>query len=137
MMVCMESFWKHVTKTDTCWLWTGYISAKGYGRLGGKGAHRISYEHHIGPIPRGLTIDHSCGVKSCVNPVHLRIMSRSANSSRYWQEQRTTCRNGHPWTQENTVERAGPRGTRVTLCRTCERARRRRHYHRSSYAPIM
>lgn len=31
------------------------------------------------------------------------------------------CRNGHPWTEENT--RVNPNGTRV--CRTCQRARDR------------
>ena len=59
-----------------CWLWAGGINAGGYGQFhleGGKRyAHRVAYETLVGPIPKGLTIDHACHVRNCVNPVHLR-----------------------------------------------------------------
>lgn len=63
--------------TSSCWLWVGYTGGDGYGRLtSGKvriAAHRASYEMHKGPIPAGKLVLHSCDVKACVNPAHLRI----------------------------------------------------------------
>lgn len=59
-----------------CWLWEGYTQ-DGYGvmRLGKRGAkkyaHRSFYEHHVGPVPKGMLICHKCDTPSCVNPDHL------------------------------------------------------------------
>lgn len=69
--------------TDNCWLWTGAVSGQ-YGsfRIEGKSvlAHRFSYELVVGPIPTGLHLDHrvTCP-KLCVNPAHLRPVTRSQN----------------------------------------------------------
>lgn len=83
-------FMQYVEVTDTCWLWTGVCHRTGgYGRfyVGGRGgrfvqAHRWAYEHHLGPIPTGLTIDHLCMVRSCVNPTHLEPVSQAENNRR-------------------------------------------------------
>lgn len=42
-------------------------------------AHRASYEAFVGPIPEGMTIDHVCNVRDCVNPDHLRIATQQEN----------------------------------------------------------
>lgn len=59
-----------------CWLWSGGL-VDGYGRLGASGlanvkAYRLAYELFRGPIPDGLSVLHSCDVRACVNPAHLR-----------------------------------------------------------------
>jgi len=70
-----ESFWRHVRKTETCWLWTGTIAGNGYGRLERHGrtcsAHRVAYELVNGPIPEGMILCHTCDVRCCVRPDHL------------------------------------------------------------------
>lgn len=69
-----------------CWLWTASTRGKGYGRFYFADqmvqAHRWSYEHHIGPIPADLQIDHLCCVKICVNPEHLEPVTSRENNHR-------------------------------------------------------
>jgi hypothetical protein len=79
-----ERFWDQVTKTDSCWLWTGTIGAHGYGRFyigkTGMQAHRYAYELVVGP-PLPVELDHRATCpKKCVNPVHLRPVTRKQNS---------------------------------------------------------
>lgn len=79
-----ERFWGKVEKTDGCWLWTAGRDSGGYGNfyLNGREAkaHRVSYELSVGPIPPGMLIDHRCFNPSCVNPGHLRVVTRKQNN---------------------------------------------------------
>lgn len=80
-------FHKYVAITTDCWLWTGTFYTQfgkptyGQSWLRGRrtGAHRVSYELHVGPVPAELDILHSCDVKACVNPAHLRPGTHSEN----------------------------------------------------------
>ncbi len=102
---------------EGCWEWTGNLSPRGYGRLTiTLRAHRVAYILAVGPIPRGLTIDHLCFNPSCVNPSHLEAVTDAVNNSR--KRTHTVCRNGHLRTAANT--RLTKRGTRQ--CRACDRA---------------
>lgn len=66
-----------------CWLWTGSTDYR-YGHLfnGGREhkAHRVSYELHLGKIPRGMSVLHKCDTPKCVNPSHLFLGTQSDNN---------------------------------------------------------
>lgn len=135
----MPRFLAKVNKTDSCWLRTARIERNGYGRfwLDGRqrGAHRVSYELHVGPIPAGLVIDHLCRVHACVNPQHLEPVTAAENVRRGVASQATTakwksvthCKRGHEYDTDNT--RVDSKGGRV--CLSCKRLVAKRHYERN------
>lgn len=69
-----------------CWLWTRPLTDRGYASFGYDGgkirAHRFAYEQIVGPIPAGLTLDHLCRVRHCVNPSHMEPVTQAENSLR-------------------------------------------------------
>ena len=79
-------FWDRVNKTDTCWLWTGYVKTNGYGQLKVNRknfhAHRFCYELCKGAIPAEMELDHLCRVRHCVRPEHLEPVPRAVNMQR-------------------------------------------------------
>lgn len=59
---------------DACHPWMACTTKYGYGHFGADGksvlAHRFGYELHVGPIPDGLQIRHTCDNPPCQNPRH-------------------------------------------------------------------
>lgn len=45
-------------------------------------AHRLSYEAHVGPIPKRLLLDHTCRMRCCINPDHLEPVTVQENTLR-------------------------------------------------------
>lgn len=89
-----------------CWI-SGYsVASHGYAQIGWQEnggrwmvlAHRASWERSNGPVPPGMTLDHLCKEKRCVNPDHLRLLDNFENGRRThgrdWGE--GECANGHP-----------------------------------------
>ena len=81
-----ERFFGHLdiddTAPDSCWLWTGTLTANGYGVFCMEGErmapHRVTWMlHHTSWIPEGLYILHRCGNRACCNPAHLYPAKRA------------------------------------------------------------
>lgn len=117
-----------------CWEWQGTRDAKGYGSMTvgsrvdgtyqpGQRVHRIMWLELCGPIPAGMTIDHTCENEACQNVEHMELVTRRENIRR--RDDRAgldVCRRGHPWTPENTYVQ--PKSGR-RACRACIALRRK------------
>jgi hypothetical protein len=133
-----ERLLKRSYRTESgCLVWDGSVGSTGYGQLPTSHpkrsvvAHRAAYEAWIGPIPDGLQIDHLCRNRRCIEPTHLEAVTPRENLLRSSAPnaiaaRRSTCKNGHEWTDATTYRTK--KGSRV--CRTCHRL-----YERARYQP--
>lgn len=62
-----------------CWLWRGSLATNGYGKFATDSAHRFVMKLTHGSIPEGAFVLHSCDVRHCVNPAHLRFGTQQDN----------------------------------------------------------
>lgn len=127
-----DRFWSKVDAGGDCWLWTGAKQKSGYGKFSAPGgktvlAHRFAYGALVGAIPQGLTLDHLCRVRRCVNPDHLEPVSAIENANRGKPQRQYICRRGHLRTPENLNNDGS--------CVECKRIndRKRRGRDRSKY----
>ncbi len=111
-----------VINPDTeCWEWQRFVDRYGYGMVGRSNkthrAHRVSYEAFRGVIPEGLTVDHLCMNRRCVNPDHLECVTHVDNTKRAAAARRKEeCSHGHPLSGDNLYVYKNRR-----FCRTCNR----------------
>lgn len=126
----VDRFLKSIIKTNSCWIWIKSIGKTGYGRTktGSRsnktrrtiGAHQWSYMLFNGPLQKDLVVDHICRLRNCVNPEHLRLVTRRINaienstSPPAKNQKKSTCLYGHLFTKENTYLWKNKRS-----CRAC------------------
>lgn len=78
-------FERHFTPAgpEDCWPWDGAISVSGYGVFTSgrrtRNAHAWAYLFYVGPVRVGLEVHHLCGSRNCVNPKHLRAITKTEN----------------------------------------------------------
>lgn len=121
-----ERFFSKVEATGFCWLWVGRLNPRGYGTFNPAHAvavyaHRWSYEHLVGHIPEGLTLDHLCRITNCVNPDHLEPVTPAENN--YRKPKKQQCLRGHDL-DKGYVRKDGSR--MCVKCSTINAAARRR-----------
>lgn len=114
-----------------CWIWMRTMDiTTGYGRFYDMGkrrmAHRAAFEAVRGPIPDGLTIDHLCRERMCVNPDHLEPCTRGENTMRgrtisAANLAKTHCKRGHEFTTDNTRFYGKHNNGRRRHCKECSR----------------
>lgn len=122
-----------------CWVFGSVYPTTGYGRfyvnptIKQQLAHRVAYEHFVGPIGDGMVIDHLCRNRACANPLHLEVVTRRENNLRGegWSgrnARKTHCRNGHPYAEHGVTY--NDRGYR--RCQICHQAERKRAWTKAN-----
>jgi hypothetical protein len=101
-----------------CWLWTMGKNSNGYafGRFPGSTSrqmHRLTYLQLVGPVPKGMVLDHVCRVRHCVNPRHLEATTNRVNILRgvgapALNARMSSCRKGHQFKTESNGSRRCP-----------------------------
>lgn len=134
----------YIDASGDCWEWTGRLNSSGYGSLSVKidgkwrnrMAHRLVWVTLVGPVPDGLTLDHLCRVRHCVNPDHLEPVTQKVNNARGYGPpskniKKLVCIRGH---DDWRLKPHKASGSSYRFCRSCMRADSKRRPSRSTVA---
>lgn len=85
------------TLNDECWEYNGCTDNWGYCQIMVNKklqyAHRLAWEfHNKREIPNGMTIDHICFNRRCINPAHLRLSKMQDNRARHNTQLKAVCK---------------------------------------------
>ena len=135
----IDRFWSKVDKEGECWLWTG-SKRLGYGRYTYRDqngthtedCHRISYKLRWGSIGEGLTLDHLCRNRACVNPEHLEEVSSAINTQRALSK--SMCKRGHYYSGHN-LRIYSKEGRDVKACISCGNIRNEKYRRKKGVQP--
>lgn len=125
----------HDQLPSECWTWLGPRDPAGYGQTPHQGdmfkAHRLAWLVLVGPIKKGLHLDHLCRNRACVRPAHLDPVPQRENTLRGIgpaadNARKTHCPYGHNLSGPNL--RITKRGNRE--CIECRRAWNRKNMAR-------
>jgi len=111
---------------DSCWLWMGHITPKGYGefvgRRGGEKwkfrAHRVAYFLEYGVDPGSLWVLHKCDNPPCCNPKHLWLGNNTENNRDSSAKGRKKWKEDHLWRQHPEAVLRGERNGHSKLTET-------------------
>lgn len=124
-----------------CWIWLGGTNKNGYAFVylqdKMRPVHRALYEILVGPIPGGKECHHTCGNKSCINPSHIKLVTRSEHmkldgrglklveNAAAKNHAKTHCKRGHKYTNETMfICASGWRACRVCANQATKEKRR-------------
>ena len=135
-MRAIERLMRHVEQVTEsgCWIWIGSIDRNGYASVWfnrhSRKAHRVMRELLLGPIPPGLTLDHLCRVRCCVNPYHTEAVTNQINILRgvgitAQNAMKTHCKRGHEFNEDTIIYKKLGRS-----CRICQRGYQRKSRNR-------
>lgn len=123
-IVRFNSFWE---KVGDCHLWKAFLDKDGYGSFYFKKklrrAHRVAYYFANSDIPDGMVIDHICKHRNCVNPSHLRLITKTQNTLENSRsvgainKMKEFCKNGHKFDRKYGNQR---------YCSICQAEKKKR-----------
>jgi HNH endonuclease len=121
-----------VDESTGCWNSEGATNGRGNVWMAWGGRKRkvdqVAWEIFRGGIGVGKELDHICENRRCCNPEHMVEVDKqwhlevSPRNVTWKNRNKTHCVNGHEYTEENTIRRAG--GGRD--CRACNNARQKK-----------
>ena len=124
---------RSINAVTGCWEWVGPKDRDGYGKAHSEGrtlvAHRAAYEVLVGPIPAGLTLDHLCRNRACINPTHLEPVTLLENVNRSPLRRfnvETHCAQGHEYTDKSMRIRSD-NGRIRRICLVCRQEQYRQN----------